>query len=150
MIDTPHIAESNAQPVACIPLTVPRADIKNVMGPAITEVYDALAAQGVAPAGPWLTYHKQRPTDVFDFDACVPVAKPIAASGRVKSGELPAKTKVARTVYHGDYEAWGELLKWVEANGYTPAQDLWERYVVGPEFSPEPTNWRTELNLPLL
>ena len=60
---------------------------------------------------------------------------------------------VARAVYQGRYEglaaAWGEFLAWVEAGGHPRAPDLWERYLVGPETSPDPTNWRTELNRPL-
>jgi effector-binding domain-containing protein len=61
---------------------------------------------------------------------------------------------VARTVYHGGYEdlpdAWGEFMGWIEANGHTPATDLWEWYVVGPHLSPNPADWRTELNRPVL
>ncbi|MDB5800088.1 MAG: transcriptional regulator, effector-binding domain/component [Rhodocyclales bacterium] len=154
MIDTPYITHSEAQSVACIPLSVSCTEIKSEMGPAISEVYSVLAAQGVKPSGPWFTHHKHRPTDVFNFDACVPVEEPVAASGRVTQGELPARAKVARTVYHGNYdklgEAWGEFIKWIEANGHKPAVDLWECYVAGPESSPDPANWHTELNMPLL
>jgi effector-binding domain-containing protein len=60
---------------------------------------------------------------------------------------------VARTVYHGDYEglpvAWAEFKEWIEANGHSCAVDLWERYLVGPESSDNPADWRTELNRPL-
>jgi effector-binding domain-containing protein len=70
----------------------------------------------------------------------------------VKPGQLPATT-VARTVYHGDYEglgaAWGEFGAWIKANGYTPAPNLWECYVAGPESNPDPATWRTELIRPL-
>jgi len=73
--------------------------------------------------------------------------------GRVKPGLWAAMT-VARTVYHGGYEglgaAWGEFLEWVGAGGHTHGPDLWERYLVGPEASPDPTTWRTELNQALL
>ena len=124
MIDPPRIAETADQLTAFIPLVVPRAEIQAVMGPAISEMYAALAAQGIAPAGPWFTHHRRRPTDTFDFDVCVPVASPVAAAGRVKPGRLPA-ARVARTVYRGPYEglgaAWGEFCAWIEANGHTPA-----------------------------
>ncbi|HSD36408.1 MAG TPA: GyrI-like domain-containing protein [Rhodocyclaceae bacterium] len=154
MIDTPYITHSDAQPVARIPLSVSWAEIRNEMGPAITEVYSTLAAQGIKPAGPWFTHHKHRPTDVLDFDACVPVGEPVTATGRVLPGELAARTKVARTVFHGNYdklgEGWGEFIKWIEANGHKPAVDLWECYVVGPESSPDPAQWCTELNMPLV
>jgi len=152
MIETPRIARSDARHVAMIRLTVPTSEIHEVMGPGIREVYATLAAQGIAPAGPWLTHHARRPTDVFDFAICVPVTKPVAPAGRVTPGELPAAT-VARTVYTGPYEglgaAWGELMAWVQQNGHASRQDLWEIYAVGPESEPDSSRYRTELNCPL-
>ena len=54
----------------------------------------------------------------------------------MKPGELPA-AKVARAIYSGPYEglpsAWGEFDRWIKANGYEPADDLWELYSVGPQ-----------------
>ena len=52
MIDTPQIVDSPARETATIHLTIPRDQIQHVMGPAIGEVMQALAAQGIAPAGP--------------------------------------------------------------------------------------------------
>lgn len=153
MIDDPYVTKTDARRVAKVHLTVPTSEIQTVMGPAIREVYDALAAQGVSPAGPWLTYHLRQPTDVFDFDACVPVSQDVTAVGRVRPGELPAAT-VARTTYHGPYEglatAWGEFMGWISAQGHTPREALWEVYVVGPESGLDASEWRTELNRPLL
>jgi len=153
MIDTRQITQSTAQLTAVIRLTIPRAEIRNVMGPAISEVMAAVAAQGIAPSGPVFSYHFRMDPDTFDFEVGVPVAKPVSAAGRVKPGELRTK-KVARTVYHGNYEglgaAWGEFGAWIAANGHTPGPDLWECYVAGPESSPDPANWRTELNRPLI
>jgi effector-binding domain-containing protein len=152
VIDVPQITESADQLTAFIPLVVPLTEIQTVMGPAIGEVYAALATQGIAPAGPWFTHHRRQPTDTFDFAVCVPVATPVAAVGRVRPGRLPA-TRVARTVYHGPYDglatAWGKFCAWIEANGHTPRADLWECYLVGPESSGDPAAWRTELNRPL-
>jgi effector-binding domain-containing protein len=90
--------------------------------------------------------------DIFDFEIGVPVKTPVSAAGRVKARQLPAAT-VARTVYRGPYEglgpAWGEFDAWITARGHTPAPDLWECYVAGPEANPDPATWRTELNRPL-
>ncbi len=153
MLDTPQITETAAQLTAVIHLTIPRAEIRNVMGPGIGELMAAIAAQGIAPAGPWFTHHLRMDPDTFDFEIGVPVTVPVAAAGRMKPGQLPA-TRVARTVYHGAYEglgaAWGEFDAWIAAKGHTPGTDLWECYVVGPESSPDPVNWRTELNRPLI
>lgn len=153
MLDTPLITQSVAQITAIIRLTIPRDEIRNVMGPGFGELMATLAAQGIAPVGPLFSHHLRMDPDIFDFEISVPVTTPVAAAGRVRPSQLPA-TKVARTVYHGAYEglgaAWGEFEAWIAANGYTPASDLWECYVTGPESNPDPATWRTELNRPLI
>ncbi|MGH9195967.1 MAG: GyrI-like domain-containing protein, partial [Acidimicrobiia bacterium] len=152
MLDTPKITQTTAQLTAIIHLTIPRHEMQNVFGPGIGELMAAIAAQGVAPAGPLFAHHLKMAPDIFDFELGVPVSTPVAAAGRVKPGQWLAM-KVARTVYHGPYEglpaAWGELMAWIEAEGHTPAPDLWECYVAGPQSSPDPATWRTELNRPL-
>lgn len=121
--------------------------------PTLQELLGAIAAQGIAPTGPWFTHHLRRPAETFDFEVSVTVLTAIKAAGRVQPSEWPAM-KVARTVYHGGFEglgdAWSELLDWIEANGHRPTGDLWERYTVGPEASDNPADWRTELTQPLL
>ena len=152
MLNKPQIAQTAEQPAAIIRFTIPRDEIRNVMGPGYQELMAAVAAQGIAPAGPWFTHHLSMNPETFDFELGVPVAAPISAAGRVKAGQLPAAT-VAQTVYHGGYEglgdAWAEFEAWIAAEGYTPAPNLWERYVAGPESNPDPATWRTELNRPL-
>ena len=153
MIDKPQIVQTAAQLTAFIRLTIPRSKIQEVMGPSIGEVMAAVASQGLAPTGPVFAHHLKMSPDTFDFEVGVPVAKKISAAGRVKPGQLPATT-AARTVYQGPYEglgpAWGEFDAWVKAQGHTPAPDLWECYVTGPESSPDPSRWRTELYRPLI
>lgn len=153
MLDKPKIARTEEQLTAVIHLTVARTEIERVMGPAIREILDTLAAQGAAPAGPCFSYHWKRPTDTFDFEVGFPVRGPIAAAGRVKTSSLPAAT-VARTTYRGGYgglgAAWGEFCAWIEAEGLAAQDCLWERYLSGPESSPDPGTWRTELVRPLL
>lgn len=153
MIETPRIVEATGQMAAVIHFTVPREEIQDVMGPAIQEVIDVVTAQGIAPVGPWFTHHLRLDPEVFDFEVGVPVSTPVVAEGRVKPGSLPAG-RVARTVYHGDYEglgaAWAEFDAWIVAQGYTPGPDVWERYLTGPDTSPDPADWRTELNRPLV
>ena len=153
MLDTPHITATTAQQAAVIHITVPRAKIQEVMGPAMGEVMAAIATQGIAPAGPMFSHHLKMSPGVFDFEVGVPVSTPVATVGRVKPGQLPA-TRVARTVYRGRFEglfaAWGEFDAWVAAEGLTPGPDLWECYLSGPEANPDPATYRTELNRPLV
>jgi effector-binding domain-containing protein len=152
MIDTPKVTQAPAQQTAMIHLKVPRSEIQNVMGPGLQELQAALVAQGITATGPWFTHHLRMDPKVFDFEICLPVAAIVKAAGRVKPGKLSA-AKVARTVYHGGYAglgaAWGELGEWIKAEGLTPAEDLWECYLAGPESGPDPSKWRTELNRPL-
>jgi effector-binding domain-containing protein len=152
MIDAPQIVQLAARQVAVIRMLVPREQIQNEMGPAVQELYAAIAAQGIPPAGPWFTHHFRRPGDTFDFEAGVPVASQVTAVGRIQATVWPAM-KVARTVYSGGYEglgaAWGEFIKWTEAQKLKTSPELWEVYTTGPESGADAAQWRTELNLPL-
>ncbi|MBI5168171.1 MAG: GyrI-like domain-containing protein [Candidatus Eisenbacteria bacterium] len=153
MIDEPQILHTTAQPIAVVRLTVPRSEIREVMGPAIGEVRGVLAEQGVAPAGPWFTRHLRLDPDVFDLEVGVPVWSTFDESGRVVASMLPA-VKLARTIYQGPYEglaeAWSEFEEWIAAEGHECGAGLWECYVAGPESGPDPAAWRTELNRALV
>jgi effector-binding domain-containing protein len=153
LLDTPQVTETADQLTAFIRITVPREEIQSVMGPGLGEVKAAIAAQGIAHAGPWFTHHLRMSSETFDFEICVPVVTRVAAAGRVMPGRLPA-ARVARAIYRGPYErlgaAWGEFDAWIAASGHKPGTDLWECYLVGPESSPDPAAWRTELNRPLV
>jgi len=153
MIETPQVVQAQTQPAAVIKLVIPRAEIQKVMGPAMAEVVAFVTAQGQAPAGAVFAHHFRMNSDTFDFEVGVPVSSPIQPAGRVEAGELPA-ARVARTIYRGPYEglgsAWREFSDWLTAHGHKPAGDLWECYVAGPDSSPDPDDWRTELNRPLV
>ncbi|HWD37638.1 MAG TPA: GyrI-like domain-containing protein [Fimbriimonas sp.] len=152
MIETPQIVELPAQKLAAIRLNIPRNEIQNVMGPGIMEIFGALGSQGIQPAGPWLSHHFKMVPDTFDFEICVPVNQDVEPTGRVVMSSLPAH-KVARTVYQGGYEglgdAWGEFMDWITAQNLSPAEDLWEVYLAGPESSSNPADWKTQLNKPI-
>ncbi|HMD33950.1 MAG TPA: GyrI-like domain-containing protein [Vicinamibacterales bacterium] len=146
------ITESVERLAAGLRVTIPREEIRTVMGPGLKEVHAALAALGVNPAGPWFTRHFRMDPKVFDFQICVPTAEPIAKTGRVEATRLPS-ARVARTVFHGNYQglpdAWREFDEWLAASGYEPEGGLWEVYAVGPESGTKPEDWRTELYRPL-
>lgn len=119
------------------------------MDPAIREVLQAIAEQGLQPTGPLTAFHFRRPTDTFDFEIGFPVAQKIDPKGRVKASVLPA-AKVVRTHYHGPYEglpgAWGEFQNWITGRGL-PTKDLfWESYLSDPNTSADPKDWVTQFN----
>ena len=153
MISTPEVVQTAAQDAAVIRITVPRSEMRKVFGPAVAELMQTLAAQGVAPLGAVFAHHLRMQPGVFEFELGVRVAALVHVSGRVQPGQLPA-ARVARTVYSGGYEglpsAWGEFTAWMQANGHVQAENLWETYSVGPQASANPADWRTELTRPLL
>ena len=71
MLDTPHIINAEAQLAAFLPLTIPRAEIRSVMGPGLRELKEEVEAQGVAITGPWFTHHRRMDPARFDFEICV-------------------------------------------------------------------------------
>lgn len=152
MISTPQILQTEAQAAAVIHITTPRNEMMKVFGPAVGELMSALAAQGVEPIGAVFAHHLKFAPGTFDFELGVKVSAPVKAAGRVKPGQLPA-VAVARTIYSGPYEglpnAWGEFDAWMKANGHEQAESLWEVYSVGPQSTPDPAGWRTEMNRPL-
>jgi len=152
MLDTPQFIQTVEKLTAVIYLTVPRAEISHVMGPAIAEIMSIITAQGATITGPCFSYHQKRPTDIFDFEVGFPVSRPITTAGRVKMSKLPA-VKVVRTIYQGGYEglgaAWGEFYQWIEAEGLNVQESLWECYLTDSESNPDPAKCQTELNRPL-
>ena len=152
MLDPPTLVKSPEQLTAYMHFEIPREEIQVVMGPALHELRRTVAAQGIAVLGPWFTRHLRMPPEIFDFEICLPVASPVEPTKRVRAGRL-AEANVARSVYQGPYEglgaAWAELMSWIAANGLKAREDLWERYIAGPEENPDPASFRTELNRPL-
>jgi effector-binding domain-containing protein len=148
----PEIVAAAPFEVACIPFTIDPAEMRNVMRPALTELHDALAKQHIAVHSPWLTHHWRRPDPSFNFDICLPIGRRIASVGRVRPGVIAAH-RIIRTDYFGDYSglplAWGAFIDEIKHGGHAIRQDFWEIYIVGPDASPDPTQWRTQLVCPL-
>lgn len=149
MIDTPQIVQHEKQLTAALRLTVPRAEIREVMGPGLKELRQAVADQGVVPSGPWFTHHFRMDPAVFDYEICLPVTMVIASAGRITPGEWPAM-KLVQTVYTGGYDgleaAWREFDDWIAANGLEITSDLYEVYLTARETTQDVKKWQTELS----
>ena len=130
MIETPQILDVPAQPTAVVHIICPKPAIRDVMGPGYSELMAALAAQGVAPTGPWFTHHLRMDPEVFDFEVGVPVGAPISPAGRVEPGELPAAT-AARTIYHGRIRGPRRRLGRVSRLGRRPGPQAGDRPLGG-------------------
>ena len=85
LVDVPVVADTTPLLAAAIHVTIPRSEIRSVMGPGLTEIMSAVTAQGIGPAGPWFTHHFAMNPSTFDFEICVPVSAPVRPVGRVVS-----------------------------------------------------------------
>jgi len=154
MIEEPRITELDATATAYIRLTILRNKMPEVFGPAVGELISTVTGQGAGMTGAVFAHHlSMDDPKTFDFELGVPVSSRISPKGRVEGGRRPV-TRVAQTVYHGPYEglpgAWGKFHEWVKSSGHEWTSDIWECYVVTPDSDPDPANWRTQLNRPLL
>lgn len=152
MLNTPEVVELPARTTAVIRMTVEREQIGEAVPPAIQEVMSGVGAQGVQPIGPMFARYLRMGSGEVDMEIGVPLDEPIAPAGRITVSSLPGG-RALRAVHQGPYEelysSWDQFGRWVAENGHEPAEGLWESYVTGPESSSDPTEWRTELILPL-
>ncbi len=149
MITKTTLVQTESQATAVIHFLIPREQIQEVVGPAIQEVMETVTAQGIGPAGPVFLLYLNLEVDIFDFEVGVPVSAPVRPAGRVYASELPAASAV-RTIYTGPYEGlgegWQEFMTVLKEEGWQTSPGLWERYLKGPESTPDSTTWQTELN----
>jgi effector-binding domain-containing protein len=150
---SPKIITTNTRLMAVIHLTVPWGEIQRFMEPALSELLGIISAQGIGPVGAWSNHHLTVSPSHANFEVSVPVSSPVSRTGRVEHREVPSGIAACSShlgAYEGLGSAWRDLNSWIKGRGYTPAPDLWECYVVGPESCPDPAAWRTELTRPLI
>jgi effector-binding domain-containing protein len=140
-----------AQPVASIRDHVSIPGIGRLFG----EVFGYLGQRGIGPAGPpvGIFYDEEFGEQDQDVEIAVPVSESVTESERVKTHELPAVEKMACIIHEGSYEtvggAYGQLMAWVEANGYRIAGPCREVYLQGPESGDDSSTYVTEVQLPV-
>jgi len=141
-----------AQAVASVRDVIPSfGDLGQLFG----EVFAYLGQHRITPAGPPIgIYHDQefREQDV-DIEVAVPVTGSIPEGDRVKRRELSAVEEMACIIHQGSYETvggtYGQLMTWIEANGYRMVGPVREVYVQGPESGGDPSTYVTEIQLPV-
>jgi DNA-binding transcriptional MerR regulator len=151
MMPTQEVVIKKVPPivVASVRDTVPVTQIGQLFG----EVFAYLDQHKVSPAGPTvgIYYDEEFHEEAVDVEAAVPVAEAVPSGERVKGQELPAVEEVACIIHEGNFDnlsgTYGQLMAWVEANGYRLAGPIREVYV---QFTgPDATNNITEIQLPV-
>lgn len=159
MSSEPRIEERAARHYAGIPVTVTMDGISGAVDEAFPELFGWLAGQGIAPDGPpFIRYLVIDMMAELRLDLAVPVAAPVAGSGRIRPGDLPAgRYAVLRHTgpYDGLIASNAALQKWAAEHGVefaasdTPEGSAWagraEHYLTDPSAEPDPSKWEVEV-----
>jgi effector-binding domain-containing protein len=158
---SPSIEHRPAQAYLAIAGSVPMHGIP-ALADRLGEVFDLLAARGIAPAGPpFFRYHLIDMERELELEVGVPVGAGdanAAGTGDVRAGTLPAG-RYATAIHVGPFDelvgATGDLLAWADREGLrwdradTPAGERWgsrlEIYHTDPREEPDPARYVTEL-----
>jgi effector-binding domain-containing protein len=147
------------------------ARIADEIQSAVRELTDTASASHLEPAGaaevtylgdyqPWLDTESPVRAEI---EVCIPVAGAIErGADRLPIGiptGLPDRVVarpgqlVAHTFHHGPYDhiarAYRALFSWIDSAGYRVAGPPTERYLVGPDQTPKPANYLTEVVIPV-
>jgi effector-binding domain-containing protein len=143
---------------------VRRADVGEWCGDSFPGIEAAVAAAGTDPAGPaGATYDAAFfEQDVGEVLVFVPVAQahllttlpafPAGPEGQIESLTLPAG-RFAVTVHTGGYDqidrSYGHLGSYVAEHDDGLPEPIREHYLVGPDRTPHPNDYRTEIWWPI-
>lgn len=146
------VHELPEQPVLSIRSSVPASDIPKFFGRAFADLYGHVGLLGLAPTGhPFVLYHAFG--DAIDMEVCVPIAREVSATGRIRSRTLEPVT-VARTLHAGPYDelgvAYEALNHWIGEHDFEAAGPPRERYLNGPDTVKDPEGYRTEIEMPIV
>ena len=148
----PALVSVEPMTAAVVRGTIAVAEVRDFFDRSFGVLGGALAAQGLAPAGPAFAIYRSVPTDTMDLEVGFPVDRAIEPDGAAETGELPGG-QVARVVHAGSFDdltdAWQRLGVWIGAQGLTPGEPFWEVYLTEPSPDIDPADLRTELNWPV-
>ena len=149
------IATHHVEPQAIVSIRDRRKqdDLPGFLKASIPSLLSRLRLLGVVPSGPPFVIYHDFGAQGIDAEVSVPISEPIAATGKVESRVLPAMT-VAWTVHQGPYqniaEAYTALWNWVRSHGFQVAGPVQERYLIGPGERVAPSQYRTEIEMPIV
>jgi DNA-binding transcriptional MerR regulator/effector-binding domain-containing protein len=160
-------------PVLGISARVCHADIDSWCAATFPDLYAALAAGGVDPAGPGgatydTEFFEQDEGDVLAYVPVVgPAAGPAPAPGRDLTGPSPGRDpatgraefralpggRYAVALHQGAYgeidRTYGALGSHVASHAAARPDPIREQYLIGPDHTPDPLQWRTEVWWPI-
>jgi len=151
----PRIDQRAAQHYAAIPETVTMATISEAVDKAFPELFGWLGENGLQASGPpIIRYLFIDMAADLQIELGVPVSAPVAASGRIRPGILPAG-RYAVVTHVGPYDELASsnaaLLAWAATHGveFDTEGALWrsrvEHYLTDPSAEPDPAKWEVDV-----
>lgn len=148
------IKRLSEQPIISTRTHTTLADLGETFGRAYGQLFGYLGQIGARPAGmPFSIYHDPdfKEEDV-DVEICVPVEKRLSGKGELNGSVMPSGL-AACTVHAGPYgevgPAYQALMSWIQDHGHECAGPPREVYLVGPDKTSDPNQFRTEIVWPL-
>ncbi len=141
-----------SQPILGIRAHAETTELPTLIGQLFGEIYEYIQGRGLQPNGMPLAIYHSMEGNAVELECAMPLAEPVAGSGRIQSGELPAAL-VATTTHVGPYHdlpgTWSQLTEWMASEGLDPAGSPWEVYVTDPGAEPDASKWRTDIFFPV-
>jgi effector-binding domain-containing protein len=137
--------------IASVRDTVPTTGISQLFA----ELFAYLGQYGANPVGPTvgIYYDEEFHEEAVDFEAAVPLSGSLPGGERVTCRELPAVELVACIIHEGTFEnlagTYGQVMGWIEANGYRMAGPIREVYLQWAEPGGDPSTNVTEIQIPV-
>jgi effector-binding domain-containing protein len=120
---------------------------------AIPELLGRLRLLDVGPCGPPFVIYHDFGAEGVDAEVSVPIDEPVVATGRIESRVMPPMT-VARTAHVGPYEKLGDayaaLWNWIRGHELEVAGPIQERYLNRPGDRVASSEYRTEIEMPVV
>jgi effector-binding domain-containing protein len=148
-----EVKQVDAQNTIVVRFDVSSKEIGPAMGKAFEKLFSFLGTNSMAPAGPpFAVYYSYNPAGNTVFEVGVPVSNAISGNEEIVYKEFPAM-KVVTTLYKGPYDAmeliYGEINKYITANGLVTDGTSWEVYLTDPSQVTDPKENQTVVYFPL-
>lgn len=146
------IKELAPQPVVSCRFKTPLSNIGPEISAGFGRVFGYLGSLGEFPSGPPFALYGEYNEDEMDVEVCAPTVRVLDGTEEVKGYRLDGG-RFASTMHAGPYEevgnTWDAIMEWIDGNGYQLTGPCREVYLVGPEQSQDPDEYRTEIICPV-
>lgn len=145
------------QHIASVRLHTPFSDLGSTFAGTVHGIVDRVSPMGAWPRGSPLAIYYNTPFSAADVDVeiAVPIASNVALEDEgpaFQTRDLPGG-RVAYTMHNGSYggigAAYDELIRWIAREGMKPIGPPREIYLVGPEQTESPSEYLTEIEVPI-